>query len=150
MPTKRRSYSRTGTTRRSATYGSATRSGAGYSPVKFSNTRSEISAKISSFRTINQQFSGAGKVTAFSPSGATKWVNLINGGCRVYKFNSAQFSRICGPSWQTSPTTTAAFRTLKRKFGTGIKAVTRGKGATWLVAASANVSARPFSSYSFK
>ena len=120
-----------------------------YNSSKFSNCREEITAKIGSFRAINQQFSGASKVTAFSPSTATKWINYVNDGCNVYSFSSSQFGRLFGSQW-TNSSPTNAFRYLRNKYGTGIKAVTRGKNNTWLIAATDRVTARPFSNYTWK
>jgi len=123
-----------------------------YAPTKFSTHRKQVVAKIASFRTINQQIGGAGKVTAFSPSNANKWINLVNSGNAVYKFNGMQANRYFGklfshPINAVSPS--IALKTLQKQFGTGIKAVTRGKGNNWLIAASTNVSASPFRNYNF-
>lgn len=120
-----------------------------YPTTKFSNQRTEITAKIGSFRTINQQVSGAGKVTAFSPATCDKWINLVNDGCNVYKFTNTEFVRIFGSQFNYC-TPTVAQRILNNRFGTGIKAVTRGKGNSWLVAATDRVTARPFSNYTWK
>ena len=123
-----------------------------FSPTKFNNQKKNVTAKIASFRTISQQFSGAGKVTAFSPTAANKWINLVNSGANVYKFNGPQFSRFFGKFFSNnvnSVSPTVAFKTLKKQFGSGIKAVTRGKGNNWLVASTTNT-ATPFKSYSFK
>lgn len=120
-----------------------------YSPNKFSNCRQEITAKIQSFRAINQQFSGTSKVTAFSPSIANKWISYVNDGCNVYTFTNQQFCRIFGSQW-TSGSPSNAFRYLKNRYGTGIKAVTRGKANCWLIAAASRITARPFSNYSWK
>lgn len=132
-----------GTTRRTGTTAS-------FSPTKFNSFRKEITAKIGSFRNVNQQISGAGKVTAFSPTTANKWIKFINSGTYVYKFNSAQMGRIVGQPASSTVTPTAAFRTLKSKFGAGIKGVTRGKGNNWLVAATNRITSRPFSNYTWK
>jgi len=157
MPTKRRTY-KTGTTRRvsgtpTKTYNrSTTRTAthtASYSPTQYNNYRKECQARIGSYRMLNQQFSGAGKVTAFSPTVANRWVKWANDGCRIYKFSQTQFSGFFGAKWN-NPTPTAACRFLKNKFGNGIKAVTRGKGNYWLVAATPRVTARPFSTYNWK
>src|SRR5262245_59909049 len=67
-----------------------------YSPNKFNTHRNEITSKIGSFRTINQQVTGAGKVKAFSPSTCTKWINFVNEGCNVYKFTHNEFCRHFG------------------------------------------------------
>ncbi len=120
-----------------------------YSPTKFSITRREIQQRITSYRTLNEQVNGSSGVTAFSPSSANKWVKIVDNGAFVYKFNNNEFSRYFGTQ-TSSGTPTAAFRTLRKKFGTGIKAVTRGRNNTWLIAASQHVSSRPFSTYNWK
>lgn len=170
MPTIRSNW-RTATTRRnsSSSYSSGRRTGStnywnstnstpgswsttnttSYSPTKFSTCRETISAKIGSFRAISQQVSGAGKVTAFSPTNASKWINFVNDGANVYTFSNADFCRNFGRQLNSS-TPTFAFRWLKNKYGTGIKAVTRGKNGSWLVAATPRVTARAFTSYTWK
>lgn len=120
-----------------------------YSPSKFNSQRNEITAKIASFRTINQQVSGASKVKAFSPATCDKWINLVNDGCNVYKFTHNEFCRYFGSQFNYC-TPTAAQRILSNRFGQGIKAVTRGRSNTWLVAATDRVTARPFSTYNWK
>ncbi len=120
----------------------------GYSQSLFSNQRKNVSAKLGSFRTIKQQFTGAGKVTAFSPSALNKWIGWINDGANVYSFTNAQFGKAFGPRLANFPPA-ATFRFLKQKFGSGIKAVTRGKSNTWLVCASPKVTARPFANYNW-
>jgi hypothetical protein len=115
----------------------------------FNNYRKELQAKICSYRTINQQFTGTGKVTAFSPTGANKWIKYVDQGNWVYKFNNTQFCRFFGTHWNHA-TPNAAFRYLRQKYGTGIKAVTRGKGNSWLVAATPKLNARPFYNYNWK
>jgi hypothetical protein len=132
-----------------SSWGSSSTNITKYSPNKFSTQRNEITAKIGSFRVINQQVSGAGKVTAFSPAVCTRWINLVNEGCFVYKFTHNEFCRFFGSQFNYC-TPSAAQRILSNRFGTGIKAVTRGKGSTWLVAATDRVSARPFSTYNWK
>ncbi len=125
---------------------------AAFSPTKFNTQKKSVTAKIASFRTISQQFTGAGKVTAFSPSAANKWIGLVNNGANVYKFNGQQFNRYFGKFFSNNVNAVSpsiAFKTLKKEFGAGIKAVTRGKGNNWLVA-STNNTASPFKSYSFK
>lgn len=146
MPTYNRSY-RSGTMRRGSYRRTTTHSGTGwgYSSNKYNTFRREIEARIGSYRAINQQFSG-NSVTAFSPAGASKWMKLVSTGTRVYTFSPYEFCRYFGSQWNTG-TPTAAFRFLRKKFGSGIKAVTRGRGNNWLVAASNNVSGRPFSTY---
>lgn len=159
MATYRRSNSRSYSSGRSAGRGysgsyyssnAGSHSATAYSPSKFSTARQEVQAKICSFRAIQQQFnSSASRVTAFSPSGANKWIRLVNTGARVYTFGGSQFSRYFGQRWnQASPTT--AFKLLRRRFGASIKAVTRGKGNNWLVAATPSVSSRPFTGYNWK
>ena len=155
MPTTRRTWksgTRRSTGKRTGTYGQTTRSWSpttSYSPTKYNTYKKEIQAKIGSYRTITQQFSGVGKVTAFSPSGANTWIRYVNQGAWVYKFNNVQFCRHFGSNWSRT-TPTAAFRYLKRKYGAGIKAVTRGKGSNWLVAAMPKVTGSPFHNYSWK
>lgn len=119
-----------------------------YSTNQFSTQRRELNCKIESYRTINQQCSGAGRVTAFSPTTCKQWINYVDNGCFVYNFNNAQFCRYFGNQFgNCSPT--QAFRTLRSKFGTGIKAVTRGKGNSWLVAATPRVTSRAFTNYNW-
>lgn len=148
------SSSRFGTTSRSGSTSSA------FSSSKFSNFRKEVQARIGSYQALCKQCNGAGSVTAFSPTNANKWLKWVSTGTRVYTFTNTQFTRFFGTSWNkststnasttnsTSPTQVTKF--LRGKFGTGIKAVTRGKGGTWLVAASPSVSARPFANYNWK
>lgn len=119
-----------------------------YAATQFSTQRRELNCKIESYRTINTQFSGNTRVTAFSPTTAKQWINFVDNGCFVYTFNNAEFCRFFGSQFNNcSPT--QAFRTLRTKLGTGIKAVTRGKSNTWLVAATPRVTARPFSTYNW-
>lgn len=152
------------TTRRSSTTYSGFRTGgstrtwspsATYSPTKFTQQRTQVTTKIASFRNINSQLSGSGKVIAFSPATINRWINFVNSGNCVYKFNSAEFTRKFGRFFPTTTPTTAAsptvaLKTLQRQFGQGIKAVTRGKGNNWLIAASPNVNKGPFGSYNWK
>ena len=159
MPTTRRTW-KTGTTRRTTGSrtttgytGTGTRVGYGttgnYKPTQFTNYRKQLQAKICSYRNLNQQFSGTGKVTAFSPTGCNKWINYVNNGCYVYKFNNTQFTKFFGKDWNYQTPNTAC-KYLQKKFGNGIKAVTQGKGSYWLVAATPNVTARPFAAYNWK
>jgi hypothetical protein len=156
MPTTRRTW-KSGTTRRNT--GRTSQSGyytsrtnwptTSYSPTKYTNYKKELQAKIGSYRTITQQFTGTGKVTAFSPTGANKWIKYVDQGAWVYKWNNAQFCRHFGTNFgNVTPTT--AYRWLRQKYGSGIKAVTRGKGNNWLVAAMPKVTARPFFNYTWK
>ncbi len=120
-----------------------------YSPSKYKTYQKNLQAKIGSYRTIWQQFNGTGKVVAFSPTSANKWIKYVDQGAYVYKFSNQQFSKFFGKNWN-NPTPTAALRFLKQKYGQGIKAVTKGKNNTWLVAATPKVNARPFSTYTWK
>ena len=157
MPTTRRTWksgttrqTKSGTTHRSGwTSAGSSRMPTSYSPTKYTTSKKELVAKIGSYRTLNQQFTGAGKVTAFSPSGANKWIKYVDQGAWIYKWNNAQFCRYFGTDWKDS-TPTAAMRYLKQKFGSNIKAVTRGKGNHWLVAAMPKITARPFYNYNWK
>ncbi len=119
-----------------------------YSPNKYKSVNKNLQQWIGSFRNIRTQFSGNGPVSAFSPTGVNKWIKFVNSGAFIYKFTNVDFYKKFGPSFSSPSTTpTAACRNLKRKFGAGIKAVTRGKGGCWLIAAAPNVSGRPFSNY---
>lgn len=148
MPTTKRTWKTN--TRRTQTTSAGRGTGTGWNPRQFAGYRQEVAAKIGSFRNINQQFTGAGKVTTFSPTGAARWINFVNQGARIYKFNNTQFARMFGAGWNPNTPPSVALRQLKKKFGTGIKAVAPGKGNNWLVAASPNVSAKPFSTYNWK
>lgn len=119
-----------------------------YSPTQFKSVNKNIQQWIGSFRNIRTQFNGAGRVSAFSPTGVNKWIKFVNSGAFIYKFTNVDFCNKFSNSF-SSPTTspTDACRNLKRKFGSGIKAVTRGKGGCWLIAASPTVSGSPFSTY---
>ncbi len=129
-----------------------TRSGAAsrtYSPSKYKNINKTLQQWIGSFRNIRTQFTGAGPVSAFSPTGVNKWIKFVNTGAFVYKFTNADFCKKFSSALNSNsnPTATAAQRSLKKKFGAGIKGITRGKGGCWLIAATPNVSGSPFSSY---
>ena len=162
MPTTRRTW-KTGTTRRTTgtrtnnynrtTTRTTTRAGYGttgtYKPTQYTNYRKQLQAKICSYRNLNQQCNGTGQVTAFSPTGCNKWINYVNKGCYVYKFNNVQFTKFFGKDWNNQTPNTAC-KYLQKKYGNGIKAVTQGKGNSWLVAATPNVTARPFATYTWK
>ncbi|MBW7904289.1 MAG: hypothetical protein LC135_12860 [Phycisphaerae bacterium] len=120
-----------------------------YSPTKFTTCRRTIEAKIGSYRALNQQFGGKGYVAGFSPAAANKWIRFVNSGACVYSFSNNEFTRTFGRTCAMS-TPNNAFRILRNRFGAGIKAVTRGKASTWLIAASPSVTARPFSNYNWK
>jgi hypothetical protein len=118
------------------------------SSPKFATVRDECAWRIGSYRSIYSQVTGSGTTPAFSPTVAQRWVRFVNTGTPVYKFTAVQFARNFGAQFNTAAPT-AAFRFLRGKFGTGIKAVTRGKGGVWLVAATPRVTARPFRNYSW-
>ena len=150
MPTYRHGY-RSGTRRSPTGYHPKPKhSGTGwsYSPTMFNNLRKELQWRICSYRTLNQQFSGVGKVTAFSPTLANRWLKWVNDGARVYKFSNPDFCKYFGKQWYDA-TPNAAFRWMKQKYGPGIKGVTRGKANNWLIAATTNFTARPFSNYNW-
>ncbi len=116
---------------------------------KFSPVKSECQWRIGSYKNVYSQISGAGSKTIFSPSTANKWIRFVNNGTKVYKFTNQQFARAFGAQTsRLSPTT--CVRALQRKFGAGIKSVTRGKGSCWLVAATSNVNSGPFRNYAWK
>lgn len=158
MPTNRsyRTTRRTGTrttnrTTRTTTSTTRNATNPAYPATKFSNQRQKIAAAIGSFRTIGQQFNGPGRVVGFSPAAANRWINFVNNGARVYKFSNTQVDRLVGTTGSTSTTsTTNVLRSLQRRFGNGIKAVTQVRGNNWLVAATPSVTARPFTNYNWR
>jgi len=113
---------------------------------KFNAARQECQWRIASYRTIFSQFTGGR--TNFSPTVANKWIRYINNGTRVYQFNNNEFARYFGRQWAAA-TPTAAKQFIRRKFGAGIKDVTRGKNGTWLIATTRNVTGRPFSNHNW-
>lgn len=113
------------------------------SSPKFRMAKDECAWRIGSYRNVYSQFSASGSKTVFSPTTANRWIKYINSGVRVYKFNNQDFSKHFGTKWSTG-TPTAARQYLKRKYGPGVKDVTRGKGSCWLVATTKNVSGHPF------
>jgi hypothetical protein len=119
-----------------------------YNPTQFRNANQEIQWRLGSYRNIYSQFNGAG-TTPFSPTNANKWIRYVNTGTRVYKFNNQQFTNYFGFQWNNS-TPNATYRWMRQKFGAGIKAVARGKGNCWLVAATERITARPFCNYTWK
>jgi len=145
--TRNRSARRTSTRNTRSTTNRRTWSASQWRPI-----RQDLTARIASFRTIHQQVSGPGNNTPFSPTAAKSWIRMVNNGFYVYKFTNSQFNKFFGKFFgaNPNPSPTTACRFLKSHFGNGIKAVARGKGNTWLVAASPNVNARPFSTYNFK
>jgi len=136
-------------TRRSSTGRSTTSSTQYYSPSRFTTCRRTLECKLGSYRALNQQFGGSGYVTGFTPAAANKWIRYVNSGACVYSFSGNEFSRYFGRNCANC-TPTQACKWLRQKYGTGIKAVTRGRGNTWLIAASPNVSGRPFTNYDWK
>ncbi|MCA9244670.1 MAG: hypothetical protein KDA32_11975 [Phycisphaerales bacterium] len=143
-----RRTSASSTWNRSSSYGRTTsaRSTNSYSPTQFSTARNEIQARMGSYKNLQSQFSGSSRVTAFSPTTANRWMKLVNNGVRVFKFSNKEFTQKFGARFaEFSPT--AACRELRKKYGQGVKAVTRGNGSNWLIACSPNISARPFGGY---
>jgi hypothetical protein len=116
---------------------------------KFSGVRDECQWRMSSYRNVYEQCSGAGRTYGFSPTAVNRWMKFINQGCPVYKFSNRDFCKFFGNEW-TSGSASAAFKFLKSEFGTGVKAVARGKGNCWLVAARSTVSGKPFVNYDWK
>lgn len=116
------------------------------SSPKYKNAKDECQWRMGSYRNVYAQFSGAGSKTAFSPTTANRWIKYVNSGARVYKFNQTDFNKYFGQHWATG-TPTAARTYLKKKYGSGIKDVTRGKGNCWLVATTKTVAGRPFNNY---
>lgn len=118
-----------------------------YAPTQFKNASKCIQQSIGSFRNIATQFNGAGKVTAFSPTTVNKWIKYVNDGTFVYKFTNEQFRRYFGARFNMPTNPNYAARVLKNRYGAGIKDVARGKGGSWLVAASGSMSSGPFKNY---
>ncbi|MGD8451893.1 MAG: hypothetical protein PVJ57_08745 [Phycisphaerae bacterium] len=115
----------------------------------FNQPRQECQWRMGSYRNVYSQFTGATKQTPFSPTQANKWLRYANNGYRIYKFTNKDFTRHFGNQW-TNTTPTTCQRWMKQKYGSGIKAVTRGRGNTWLIATTGNVNARPFQNYTWK
>ena len=115
----------------------------------FNRARQECQWRMGSYRSIYTQFTGAGQKTVFSPTNANKWLKYVNNGWRVYYWNNKDFCRHFGRQWEYG-TPTSCFRWMRQRYGTGIKAVTRGKGNGWLVATTPNITARPFTTYQWK
>ncbi|MCK4343448.1 MAG: hypothetical protein KAY37_17175 [Phycisphaerae bacterium] len=129
-----------------------TRSSASYYPCnspKYSPARFECQWRMGSYRNVWSQFNGAGMKTTFSPTLANRWIKYVNNGVRVYKFNNNDFSKHFGTEW-AGGTPTAARQYLRKKYGPGVKDVTRGKGNCWLVATTKNMTGRPFANYLWK
>lgn len=120
-----------------------------YSPTQFTNVCNTMQQRMGSYRTLYTQCKGPGKVTSFSPTTANKWIKFINSGALVYKFTNIECARWFGSQFNHT-TPSSAYRIMRQRFGSGIKAVTRGKGNCWLVAATQSVTARQFSNYSWK
>ena len=144
----RRSTNRT-TTNRTTGWRTTTSSNTGrsFSASSFNKVTSNIQQKIGSFRNIYSQCTGTG--TTFSPATANKWINLVNNGAFVYKFTGTDFARWFGTNYNPSWSPTTAMRHCRQRFGTGIKAVNRGRGNCWLVCASSSTTARPFNTYNW-
>lgn len=120
----------------------------GYATAQFKPYRNTVQAKICSFRTLEQQCTGTSRVTTFSPTTFNRWINMVNKGCCVYKFTNREVARFCGRNFTGSTTTT--LNLLRKKFGTGVKACASTRNSTWLVCATTNVTATPFSNYTWK
>jgi hypothetical protein len=106
---------------------------------------------MGSFRNLNSQFTGGGKVTTFSPATANRWVKFVDQGVWVFKFHNRDFSRWFGARFTPGAWSNAsAYKCMRQKFGSGIKAVARGKSGTWLVAASNKLNTGPFRNYTWK
>src|SRR5262245_54958418 len=142
MPTSK--YSRRSTTSRSGGWRTTTSSsssrttGRSFSASSFNKITSNIQQKIGSYRNIWSQFK-SGSTTCFTPGTANKWINLIDNGANVYKFTGNDFARWFGTNYSSTWSPSTATRYCKQRFGTGIKAVSRGKGNCWLVCASSTV-----------
>ena len=150
MPTTRTSQfgRRTTNYRRNTGPFHGSKCGWSYKPTQFNQANREIQWRMGSYRNIYSQFTGAGKVTAFSPTTVNRWIRYVNDGARIYKFNFQEFCRYFGTP-RTTCTPTVTFRWMRQKYGAGIKAVTRGKGNCFLVAATDRVNARPFNNYTW-
>ncbi len=109
---------------------------------KFRGPKQECQWRIGSYRNVYSQFSGGTKTT-LSPTMANRWIKYVNNGNRVYKVTGAEFDKSFGAQW-SNMTPTSARRWLKKKFGTSVKDVTKGKGNTWLIASTKNLTGRPF------
>lgn len=145
--TTRRTKKNTGPTNRTTT--TRTNSGWPCGSPKYRTARNECTWRLGSYRNLYQQFNGAGKQTYFSPTVANKWIKFVDKGYRIYKFSNKEFTQHFGTNFANN-TPTTCYRNFKQKYGAGIKGVTRGKGGCWLVAATQNVNARPFSNYTWK
>ena len=115
----------------------------------FKRVRMECEKRIGSYRSVYTQFTGAGVTTPFSPTLANKWVKYVNNGWHVYYWSNKDFCKHFGTQWNNG-TPTACYRWMKQKYGSCIKAITRGKGTSWLVAVTPNITARPFNNYNWK
>lgn len=140
----------TGTTFGTTTH-NFTKTGATYAcnSPRFTTARYECQWRMGSYRNVYSQFMPTGTKTVFSPTAANKWIKYVNTGTRVYKWTNVQFTKQFGQKWtQASPTAIRQF--MRKKFGTGIKDIIRGKGNCWLVATTKNVTGRPFTTYNWK
>lgn len=148
------SYGYYGTTSRSTTTrgtaGRGTTATFATSSPKFNQAKQECTWRMGSYRNVWSQF-GAGSKTQFSPTNANKWTRYVNQGTLVYKFNTNQFSKFFGTQWNkwSNASPTLAKQYLRRKYGTGIKDVTRGNNC-WLVAATKNVTGTLFRNYNWQ
>lgn len=139
------------TASRTTAKSSVSRTPAGYPVSKFNAVRDGIQARVGSFRNIFSQVSGSGKVTAFSPRTAQQWVNLVNKGACVYKFNNTQIAKVFGAKFDGSQSNTVVTKAFQTKFGkAAIKGITRGRGNSWLVATNSPINKGPFKNYTWK
>jgi len=114
---------------------------------KYRPAKTECQWRMGSYRNVYAQLAGNTR-TGFSPATANRWIRYVNNGVRVYKFNNNEFGRYFGTKWTcTSPTATRQY--LKKKYGAGIKDVTRGTNNCWLVATTKNITGRPFNNYNW-
>ncbi|MBK9121127.1 MAG: hypothetical protein IPM18_16215 [Phycisphaerales bacterium] len=116
---------------------------------KFRAAQNEVQWRIGSYRNIQTQFSGPGVKTPVSPTTVSKWIKYVNNGVQVYKFTNKQFQTYFGAKTANSNPTVVR-KQLATRFGASIKDVTRGKGNTWLIAATRTPTARPFANYPWK
>jgi hypothetical protein len=148
--TSARSTSKTSAKRGSKTTAKSSTTQQGWSPAQFGTVRQTIQSRVGSFKNIASQVNGPGKVTTFSPRTATQWTNFVNQGNNVYKFSTQQIKKTFGNKFSQQASPTTVNRWFRQKFGPGVKAVARGRGSSWLVAASSNVNKGPFRNYSWK
>jgi hypothetical protein len=114
---------------------------------KYRIAKNECQCRIGSYRNVYSQIN-TGTRTTWSPATANRWVKYVNSGVRVYRFTTTDFNRYFGTKWGMTPTATTR-NYLRRKYGTGVKDVTRGTNC-WLIATTRNVTGRPFNTYNWR